>query len=156
MEIKMEITFDTLCEQDLTITTQDVLERIANVDKEDEFMDYLESLFLGEGIPTVDEIDDYIYDYEEDVLARFGLGEYDFIVNVKGIEDALEFNWRDGDLAIKLPDSPDYEEAQWDVESVEVAEAIIKTCEEYAFKCTRIYNCDTGEYIYESEEEDEE
>lgn len=157
MEIKMEITFESLCEQDLTITTQEVLERIANVNKEEEFMNYLESIFLGDDIPTIDDIDYYIEDYEEDVLSRFGLGEYDFIVNAKGIEYEIEFNWRDGDLTYRMPNDYEYRDAQWEVDIDDIVEAIKESCEEEEeFVCTRIYDCKSGEYIYEREEEEEE
>lgn len=156
MEIKMELTFESLCEQDLTITTQEVLERIANVDKEEQFMDYMELVFWGE-TPTIDDIDYYIEDNEESVLNQFGLGEYDFIVNVKGIEDTIEFNWRDGDLTYRMPCDYEYRDAQWEVDIDDIVEAIKESCEEEEeFVCTRIYDCKSGEYIYEREEEEEE
>lgn len=156
MEIRMELTFESLNEQDLTITTQDVLERIANAMKEEDFMNWLEMTYQFE-YPTIDDIDYYIEDNENEVLAQFGLGEYDFIVNVKGIDDTIEFNWRDGDLSYRLPFDYEYRDAQWDVERNEIIKAICEVCiEEIDFSCIRIYDCDSGEYIYESEEEDEE
>lgn len=156
MEIRMEVTFESLCEQDLTITTQEVLERIANAMKEEDFMNWLEMTYQYE-YPTIDDIDYYIEDNENEVLAQFGLGEYDFIVDVEGSDDTIKFNWLDGTLSYKMPDSSDYEEAQWDVERNEIIKAICEVClEEQDLTCTRIYNCESGEYIYEREDEDEE
>lgn len=152
MEVTIELTFNSLIKQDLTLTTKEVLNRIAAVGKCDDFMSWLEDIFAGV-MPTLDDIDYYIEYNEDEVLEYFGLGEFDFLVDVNGLSVPIEFNWLDGDVTYKKPNSAIFEMGRWSVSKDDIIEAICEILEAEDLICTRIYERYSGEYVYENDED---